>query len=94
MSETEPTSGFIKPSDFVTNSDFTEFTSIPSRGYCLLTRAKRHGRWWMLKVNSELNYKSLELENYRNKVCNECCILLLFLTTFYKSCNSSNFLFE
>ena len=49
MSETEPTSGFIKPSDFVTNSDFTEFTSIPSRGYCLLTRAKRNGRWWMLK---------------------------------------------
>lgn len=49
MSETEPTSGFIKPSDFVANSDFTEFTSIPSRGYCLLTRAKRHGRWWMLK---------------------------------------------
>lgn len=49
MSEIEPTSGFLKPSDFVVNSNFTEFESIPSRGYCLLTRAKRNGRWWMLK---------------------------------------------
>lgn len=49
MPEIEPTSGFLKPSDFVVNSNFTEFVSIPSRGYCLLTRAKRNGRWWMLK---------------------------------------------
>ena len=49
MSETEPTSGFLKPSDFVVNSNFTEFVSIPTGGYCLLTRAKRNGRWWMLK---------------------------------------------
>ena len=49
MPEIEPTSGFLKPSDFVVNSNFTEFESIPSRGYCLLTRAKRNGRWWMLK---------------------------------------------
>lgn len=49
MPEIEPTSGFLKPSDFVVNSNFTELESIPSRGYCLLTRAKRNGRWWMLK---------------------------------------------
>ena len=49
MSETEPTSGFLKPSDFVVNSNFMEFVSIPTGGYCLLTRAKRNGRWWMLK---------------------------------------------
>lgn len=49
MPEIEPTSGFLKPSDFVVNSNFTEFESIPSRGYCLLIRAKRNGRWWMLK---------------------------------------------
>jgi serine/threonine protein kinase len=49
MPEIEPTSGFLKPSDFVVNSNFTEFESIPSSGYCLLTRAKRNGRWWMLK---------------------------------------------
>ena len=49
MLEIETTSGFLKPSDFVVNSNFTEFVSIPTRGYCLLTRAKRNGRWWMLK---------------------------------------------
>lgn len=49
MPEIEPTSGFLKPSDFVVNSNFTEFVSIPTGGYCLLTRAKRNGRWWMLK---------------------------------------------
>ena len=49
MPEIEPTSGFLKPSDFVVNSNFTEFESIPTGGYCLLTRAKRNGRWWMLK---------------------------------------------
>lgn len=49
MPEIEPTSGFLKPSDFVVNSNFTECVSIPTGGYCLLTRAKRNGRWWMLK---------------------------------------------
>ena len=49
MPEIEPTSGFLKPSDFVVNSNFTEFVSIPTGGYCLLTRSKRNGRWWMLK---------------------------------------------
>jgi serine/threonine protein kinase len=49
MPEIEPTSGFLKPSDFVVNSNFTEFESIPTGGYSLLTRAKRNGRWWMLK---------------------------------------------
>ena len=49
MPEIEPTSGFLKPSDFVVNSNFTEFEIIPTGGYCLLTRAKRNGRWWMLK---------------------------------------------
>ena len=49
MPEIEPTSGFLKPSDFVVDSNFTEFESIPTGGYCLLTRAKRNGRWWMLK---------------------------------------------
>lgn len=49
MPEIEPTSGFLKPSDFVVNSNFTESVSIPTGGYCLLTRAKRNGKWWMLK---------------------------------------------
>ena len=47
--ESEPTSGFTKPADFVNSSEFTEFTSIPSSGVFQLTRAKRQGRWWVLK---------------------------------------------
>lgn len=49
MLDTEPTSGFIKDTDIVVNSDFTEFTIVRSNGFCQLTRAKRNGRWWMLK---------------------------------------------
>ena len=60
MPEIEPTSGFLKPSDFVVNSNFTEFESIPSRGYCLLTRAKRNGRWWMLKGLKEPYLKLID----------------------------------
>lgn len=49
MLDTEPTSGFIEHTDIVVNGDFTEFTNVRSNGFCLLTRAKRNGRWWMLK---------------------------------------------
>ena len=47
--ESEPTSGFIKPADIVNSREFTEFSSIPSSRVFLLTRAKRQGRWWVLK---------------------------------------------
>lgn len=49
MPDTEPTSGFIKDTDIVVNNDFTEFTNVRSNGFYQLTRAKRNGRWWMLK---------------------------------------------
>ena len=49
MFNTEPTSGFAKDTDIVVNSDFTEFTNVRSNSFCQLTRAKRNGRWWMLK---------------------------------------------
>ena len=45
----EPTSGFVRPGDILKTDRFTDFSTIPSRGYSLLVRAKRHGRWWMLK---------------------------------------------
>lgn len=47
--ESEPTSGFVIPSEITKNDGFTDFTNIPSRGVFQLTRAKRNGRWWMLK---------------------------------------------
>lgn len=49
MLDTETTSGFIEHTDIVVNNDFTEFTNVCSDGFCQLTRAKRNGRWWMLK---------------------------------------------
>ena len=47
--ESEPTSGFVIPSEITKSGGFTDFTNIPSRGVFQLTRAKRNGRWWMLK---------------------------------------------
>lgn len=45
----ESVSEFVRTDDILTTDRFTEFSTIPSRGYNLLVRAKRHGRWWMLK---------------------------------------------
>ena len=45
----EPASGFVRPDDILKADRFTDFSTVSSRGYSLLTRAKRHGRWWMLK---------------------------------------------
>ena len=45
----EPTSGFVRPDDILKSERFTDFSVVPSRGYSLLVRAKRNGRWWMLK---------------------------------------------
>ena len=47
--DTEQTSGFVRPDDILKTDRFTDFSTVPSRGYSLLVRAKRHGRWWMLK---------------------------------------------
>ena len=49
MAYTEPTSAFIKPDNVIQTAQFTDFSTVPSNGYNLLVRAKRHGRWWMLK---------------------------------------------
>ena len=45
----EPTSGFVKPDDILRTDRFTDFSPVPSNGFSLLVRAKRHGRWWLLK---------------------------------------------
>ena len=45
----EPTSGLVRPDDILKSERFTDFSVVPSRGYSLLVRAKRNGRWWMLK---------------------------------------------
>lgn len=44
-----PTSYFIKEEECIHDAHFSDFSIIASRGYSQLTKAKRHGRWWMLK---------------------------------------------
>ena len=45
----EPTSGFVEPLGIQRSNRFTDLTAVPSTGFSQLTRAKRYGRWWMLK---------------------------------------------
>ena len=47
--EEEQPSGFVRPDNVLMTAQFTDFSTVLSRGCCLLVRAKRHGRWWMLK---------------------------------------------
>ena len=49
MACNELISGFVKPDDILKTDQFTDFSTLPSRGFSLLVRAKRHGRWWLLK---------------------------------------------
>ncbi len=49
MNSEQSTSGFIAPEDNEVLSGFTEREEIPSAGFNVLVRAKRYGRWWVLK---------------------------------------------
>lgn len=42
-------SGFIVPADAAVSPRFEEITSLPCKGFNALARARRYGRWWMLK---------------------------------------------
>ncbi|MBP5507801.1 MAG: hypothetical protein J6Y23_08165 [Prevotella sp.] len=46
---TDDTSGYITIDYEGISSDFTEIESLPSSGTCDLFRAKRYGRWYLLK---------------------------------------------
>jgi hypothetical protein len=45
----EPTSGFVRSDEILKSDRFTDFSPVSSNGYSLLVRAKRNGRWWLLK---------------------------------------------
>lgn len=70
MSDSSPTSGFITPLMSVnSSSEFTGITFLPTRGYNLLAKAKRGGRWWMLKglkapYRDQTIYKELLRKEY------------------------------
>ena len=47
--ETSYTSGQPQPLDFNAAKDFSNYEELPSKGYCRLFRAQRHGKWYVLK---------------------------------------------
>ncbi len=49
ITQEEPTSGFVRPDDVIRTDRFTDFSPLSGSGYSLLVRAKRNGRWWLLK---------------------------------------------
>lgn len=42
-------SGIILPQEAHVSEQFSDITPIPCKGYNILCKAKRYGRWWMLK---------------------------------------------
>lgn len=44
------TSGFVPPSEYAVSSRFSEYSELPSRGYCKLFKAQRNGQWFVLKA--------------------------------------------
>ena len=55
------------------SEQFSDFTPIPCKGFNLLCKAKRYGRWWVLKGLKE-QYR--QDENYKNLLHKEFDILI------------------
>lgn len=55
------------------SEQFSDFTPIPCKGFNLLCKAKRYGRWWMLKGLKEPYRQD---ENYKNLLHKEFNILI------------------
>jgi serine/threonine protein kinase len=58
------TSSFIPSDGEPLSNVFTDITPLPSQNYCGIAKAKRYGRWWILKYlkteyNQQLIYQSL-----------------------------------
>lgn len=55
------------------SEQFSDFTPIPCKGFNILCKAKRYGRWWVLKGLKE-QYR--QDENYKNLLHKEFDILI------------------
>lgn len=64
------TSFFIKPKDnFLTQQEFTQVLEISNSGFNSLYRAKRNGKWWLLKalkkeLQGDVMYQSLLMKEF------------------------------
>lgn len=66
-------SGFILPQEAHSSEQFSDLQPIPCKGYNLLCKAKRYGRWWMLK-GLKPAYQHQEI--YKNLLRKEFDILI------------------
>ena len=66
-------SGIISPQEAHSSERFSDFTPIPCKGFNILCKAKRYGRWWVLKGLKE-QYR--QDENYKNLLHKEFDILI------------------
>ena len=55
------------------SEQFSDFTPIPCKGFNILGKAKRYGRWWVLKGLKEPYRQD---ENYKNLLHKEFDILI------------------
>ncbi len=69
----DSTSGVITPQEAHRSEHFTDITPMPCRGYNILCKAKRYGRWWWLK-GLKPAYREQEL--YRSLLRKEFEILI------------------
>lgn len=53
MQDSISTSEFMEQQVVETSSVFTDFSTIAARGYNVISRARRNGRWWVLKSLEE-----------------------------------------
>ena len=53
MQDNISTSEFMEQQVVETSSVFTDFSTIATRGYNIISRARRNGRWWVLKSLEE-----------------------------------------
>ena len=66
-------SGIITPQEAHSSEHFSDLQPIPCKGYNILCKAKRYGRWWMLKG---LKPACRQLEIYKNLLRKEFDILI------------------
>ena len=66
-------SGIIIPQEAQVSEHFSDLQQIPCKGYNILCKAKRYGRWWMLK-GLKLTYQNQEI--YRSLLRKEFDILI------------------
>ena len=68
MNNNDDISGFITTEHEGISTDFTEMTPLPSNGSCDLYKAKRYGRWFLLKcLRKELSLQPLYQQMLRKE---------------------------